>query len=186
MAAKRVIRYLKSTRDWCLLYDKADSGLTGYSDAEWAGDTSTRKSTFGFVFLYGGGAISWASRKQTCVTLLSMEAEYVALSEASQELVWLRGLLEEMDNPQDKPTRMLEDNQSCKTFVGSEKTIRRSNHIETRGHFVKDLCDRGVLKLEFCPTEDMVADIFTKPLGATKQRKFSGMLGLSEKHGTID
>lgn len=183
VAAKRVVRYLKATRDWRLVYSKAGGGLIGYTDADWAGDVSTRKSTSGYAFCYGGGAVSWASRKQACVTLSSMESEYVALSEASQELIWLRGLLEEMGDRQEEPTRMLEDNQSCIKFVGSERSSRRSKHIETREHFVKELCDRGVLKLEYCATDEMAADVLTKPLGTIKQRKFSAMLGLSSNGG---
>ena len=72
VAAKRVVRYLKTTKDWKLKFGTSD-GLIGYSDADWAGDIETRKSTTGFVFHYAGGAVSWVSRRQNCVTLSSME-----------------------------------------------------------------------------------------------------------------
>lgn len=112
-----------------------------------------------------------------------MESEYVALSEASQELVWLLKLLDDLGEPYDVPVKVMEDNQSCITFASSERTTRRSKHIETRENYVRELCHDGILKLQYCPTEDMVADVLTKPLGTIKQRKFSEMMGLSASGG---
>lgn len=178
VAAKRVVRYLKATKDWRLQYGEPAGKLIGYSDADWAGDAKTRKSTTGNIFLFAGAAISWASRLQSCVTLSSMESEYVALSEASQEAVWLRKLLEDFGEPQLEPVEISEDNQSCIKFVESERVSRRSKHIETREAYVKELCDQRVLKLVYRPTEEMVADALTKPLGRIKLQKFSSMLGL--------
>jgi hypothetical protein len=170
-----------------LWYDNAGGGdLVGYSDADWAGDIRSRKSTTGFVYMFAGAAVSWCSRKQSSVTLSSMESEYVALSEASQELVWLRILLKELGEPCQGPVTVLEDNQSCITFASSERTSRRSKHIETRAHFVRQLCDEKVLNLKYCPTEHMVADVLTKPLGATKHRKFAGMMGLVSSGDSTD
>ena len=83
VAAKRVVRYLLATKSYRLEYGNVDGNLVCYSDADWAGDQKTRKSTTGLVFLLCGGAISWASRLQGSVTLSSMESEYVALSETS-------------------------------------------------------------------------------------------------------
>ena len=114
-----------------------------------------------------------------------MEAEYVALSEACQELVWLLSLLKDLGVPHQGQVTVLEDNQSCITYVASERINRRSKHIETREYYVKELCGNGVLKLEYCPTEEMVADVFTKPLGAVQKRKFAEMLGLSAAGGNI-
>ena len=82
-AAKRVLRYLKGMG---ILY-KGDSGMQGYSDADWAGDTDDRKSTSGYMFLIAGGPVSWKSRTST-VALSAAEAEYVALSAATQECMW--------------------------------------------------------------------------------------------------
>ena len=90
-AAKRVLRYLKHTRDLNLAYVKnSPEAIIGYSDADWAGDMQDRRSTSGNVFLLGGGAITWSSRKQSSVALSTVEAEYMALSVATQEAVWLR------------------------------------------------------------------------------------------------
>ncbi|XP_058827254.1 uncharacterized protein LOC131687216 [Topomyia yanbarensis] len=179
-AAKRVLRYLKATADYSLqLGGEPDKTLIGYSDSDWAGDVVSRKSTSGFVFLFGGGVISWASRRQTSVTLSSMEAEYVALSEACQEIVWLRKLFRDFGEEQKDPTVMNEDNQGCLAFVKSERLSRRSKHIDTRENFVKDLCDKKEIVVLYCPTDLMVADGMTKPLGPLKHRKFCEMIGLS-------
>ncbi|XP_062541084.1 uncharacterized protein LOC134209119 [Armigeres subalbatus] len=177
VAAKRVIRYLKGTKKWKLQYGDPEGKLTGYSDADWAGDLKTRKSTTGVVYMYAEGAISWTSRLQDFVTLSSMESEYVALSEASQEAVWLLNIFEDFGEPSFKPVTLREDNQSCIKFVSSERAMKRSRHIETRQCYVKELCDVKLLELLYCPTEDMVADILTKALGHIKLRKFAGMLG---------
>lgn len=179
VAAKRVVRYLKGTKDWQLRYGDPEGKLVGYADADWAGDLKSRKSTTGTVFMYAGGAISWTSRLQDFVTLSSMESEYVALSEASQEAVWLLKLFEDFGEPSFKPVTLWEDNQSCIKFVSSERTTKRSRHIETRQCFVKELCDAGVLKLLYCSTEEMAADLLTKALGQIKLRKFAGMVGLT-------
>lgn len=182
-AAKRVVRYLKGTKNWRLHYGDGKAGLVAYSDADWAGDLKTRKSTSGMVFLLAGGAISWASRLQNCVTLSSMESEFVALSETSQEVVWLLHLLDDLGEAPQQPVAVMEDNQSCIKFVGSERVTRRSKHIETRECYVKELCNEGVLKLVYCPTEDMLADVLTKPLGAVKLSKLSSLLGLQSGIG---
>lgn len=177
-AAKRVVRYLLGTKHWKLSYDGRTGDLLGFTDADWAGDVESRKSTSGFAFLYAGAAISWISRKQSSVTLSSMEAEYVSLSEACQEAIWLRSLLEDFGQRQLGATVIHEDNQSCIAFVKAERATRRSKHIETREQFVRNLCDEGKVRLEYCSTDAMTADILTKPLGAQKQQRFASLMGM--------
>lgn len=103
---KRLVRYLVATQDYQLRLgrDRSKSlSLIGYSDADWAGDTADWKSTSGFVYLVGDPSVSWASRKQGCVTTSTMESEYVALSDAAQEAVWLRRLLAELGHNHSHP-----------------------------------------------------------------------------------
>ena len=98
-AVKRILRYLKGTCNYGLLYRKdAPAELTGYSDADWAGDVGDRKSTSGYIYLLGGAAISWKSSKQSCVALSTTEAEYITLSSASQEAIWLQQLMSDLLN----------------------------------------------------------------------------------------
>nr|XP_033508643.1 secreted RxLR effector protein 161-like [Nicotiana tomentosiformis] len=94
---KRIFRYLKGTADYSLCYSRNDLYLRGYTDVDWAGNRNDRKSTSGYAFLLSGGAISWKSKKQTCTTLLTMEAEFVACASAVQEVVWLKRFFEHLD-----------------------------------------------------------------------------------------
>lgn len=107
----------------------------------------------------------------------------MAFSEACCELVWLRQLLEEIGEPQQKLTTVLEDNRSCIEFVETDRKSRRSKHIDTRVHYTKDLVDKGVVVLQYCSTEEMTADILTKPLGAVKQQRFVEAMGLVSTDG---
>ena len=97
-AVKRIFRYLKGTLDVVLEYRKIDKScsLTGYSDADWAGDQDDQHSTSGNLFLMAGGPVSWLSKKQAIVALSTAEAEYVALSRATQETIWIRRLLDSL------------------------------------------------------------------------------------------
>ncbi|XP_065078076.1 uncharacterized protein LOC135701229 [Ochlerotatus camptorhynchus] len=180
-AAKLVLRFLSGTKDYYLqLGGTPEEALLGHSDADWAGDPDSRRSTTGFVFSFGGGILSWASRRQSSVKLSSMEAEYVALSEASQETLWLRQLLSDFGETQKQPTVLREDNQGCLAFFQKERTSRRSKHTNTRERIVHELCAKKEIVLEYCSTDQMLADIFTKPLGPQKHDMFREMLGLKE------
>lgn len=109
-----------------------------------------------------------------------MEAEYIALSEASQELVSLHRLFKEIGEDSSKATTVFEDNQSCLSFVKSERSSKRSKHIDTRKHFVKDLCDQGALELVYCPSDEMTGDALTKPLGTVRFREMLERMGLGQ------
>lgn len=178
---KRVVRYLLKTSNYKLrLATRRDGPMTliGYSDADWSGDTADRKSNTGYLFQLGEATVCWASRKQTSVSLSSMEAEYFALSEACKEVVWLRRLLEEIGEKQGGPTVILEDNRSCIDFVKEERLSRRSKHIDTRLCYTRDLVEKAVVVLQHCSSENMTADILTKPLCAVKQKRFAEKMGL--------
>ena len=111
-AAKRILRYLKGTEYLGLSYKKcADGNLTGYSDADWAGDMDDRHSISGNVFFLAGEAVSWFSEKQATVVLSTAEAEYVALRAATQEVIWLQRLFADVGVPPDGLTEIHEDNE---------------------------------------------------------------------------
>lgn len=181
IAAKRVIRYLKGTKNYKLRFGSGDGWkLTGYSDSDWKGDRSNGRSTTGYLFFYGKGSIAWMSKRQTSVALSSMEAEYNALAVTCQEAIWLRRLLADLDEPPEGPTIINEDNQSCLNFVKVERASGRVKHIDTKEHFIKELCHRNQVKLTYCPTSEMLADGLTKPLGASKLASLINRIGLSE------
>lgn len=180
---KRVVRYLKGTLNLKLVLGNnkhTNDPIFGYADANWAEDRSDRKSNSGYIFIVYGAAVSWACRKQSCVALSTTEAEFIALSEACQEVYWLRRLLNGMNCSIDQPTPMFEDNQSCLKLIREEKLSNRTKHIDTRYNFVRDYVDKGIVSCEYCPTEQMMADIFTKPLPATKHRDLTAMIGLHD------
>ncbi|GKB36575.1 zinc finger, CCHC-type containing protein [Tanacetum coccineum] len=95
-AIQRVLKYLKKTMDYRLVYSGYPSVLEGYTDASWISNTEDNSSTSGWVFLLGSGAISLASKKQTCITGSTMESEFVALAAAGKEAEWLKKLLLEI------------------------------------------------------------------------------------------
>ena len=165
-ALKRVLRYLKGTADHGILYQKQKSGSTcvGFSDADWAGDVSDRRSTSGYVFCMNGGVISWKSKKQDCVSLSTAEAEYVALSSAAQESVWLKKLITELGRPPSGPMTIYEDNQSAIAMCKNPQYHGRAKHIDIKHHFVREKVANKNIALEYCSTSDMAADMFTKGL----------------------
>ena len=161
------------------LFYSGGSGVLGYSDADWAGDVDDRKSTSGYMFQITGGPVSWRSGKQGTVALSTAEAEYVALSSAVQESVWMRRLLSELEYPPGGPTTILEDNQSSIAMARNPKFHGRAKHIDIKHHFVREQVSDGLIRLKYCPTNEMVADILTKGLA---QQQFSF---LREKAGIV-
>jgi len=137
-AVKRVLRYLKGTVNLALKYNQTESrALVGFSDADWAGDQDDRRSTTGNVFLLGGGAVSWLSKKQSTVALSTAEAEYVALSQAAQECVWLRRLLSDLGMDA-TPVVILEDNQGAIAIAKNPVDHSRTKHIDIRYHYIRE------------------------------------------------
>lgn len=184
--AKRILRYLKYTIDHELTLGINAEPLTVYVDADWAGDAEDRKSTSGFLFQLGGGTIYWSSKKQTCVTLSSTEAEYIALAECCQEVKWIMRILEDFAVPVDLPVTIFEDNQSCIKQLSSSTVNRRSKHVETKNHFVREMQTNGEIQAIYCPTEEMIADMLTKPLQAIKLEKFRVAAGINQRGGVLE
>ena len=167
---KRIFRNLKGTTHLGLLYSKGDetAALTGYSDTDWGGDCNDYKSTTGYLFQIGGTAVTWKSKKQTCVALSTAEAEYIALSSAAPEVVWMRELSADLRNPQSQPTLILEDNQSAISISKNPQFHRRTKHFNIKYHFIRKQVSNGKICLQYCPTEDMLADLLTKGIGPEK------------------
>lgn len=188
-AAKRILRYLKGTMDLGLVYSKVENcKLVGYVDADWANDPTDRKSFTGYAFTYANAAVSWECHKQTSVALSSTEAEYMALSEAAKESVHLRAFLNEVlgqnsfvtlyDN--NNCVDLYNDNQSAQKIACNPIYHRRTKHIDTRYHFVREIIDDGNIKLIYMPTTTMIADICTKSLPSPKHKYCTDGLGLSK------
>ena len=152
-AVKRILRYLQGTLDLGLKLGgrNANPSLKGYSDSDWGGSLDDRKSTTGFVFDFSG-PISWQSKRQPTVALSSTEAEYMALTQAAKEALWLQGLLSEFGIKKTRPTTILEDNQGCIALAKNPTSHARTKHIDIRHHFIRETLEAGQIKLDYCPT----------------------------------
>lgn len=166
-AAKRILRYLNSTKDYGLQFKVGNmQEMIGICDADWAGDRKTRKSVSGFICFHAGNPIAWHSRKQACVAQSSMEAEYISAGIAAQELMNIKGILSEFKLCQ--PVLLKIDNLSAISLIQNFENSKRSKHIDIKYHFIKDLCLRGEIVLQYVPSNENVSDMFTKSLNKEK------------------
>ena len=178
-AVTRVFRYLLGTKGIQLVLGGSQCKITGYSDADWASHLH-RHSISGFVYFIGGGIVSWSSKKQPIVTLSSTEAEYVALTHSSKDILWIHKFLSELSTifSFDLPTTLFCDNQGAIRLSKDSTFHARTKHIDIHFHFIRQTVSSGNVSLKYCPTSDMIADIFTKSLAHVKFAKFRELLGL--------
>ena len=180
-AVKRILRYLKGTMDLSLQYRSSDCGeLIGYSDSDWAGNLDDRHSTSGCLAQLSGGAISWLSKKQATVALSTAEAEYIALSATTQEVVWLRRLLNDLGAAPPTAATIMEDNQGAIALGKNPVNHARTKHIDIWHHYVREAVEDHVIDLEYCPTKKMIADLLTKPLPKTQFETLRLDMGLRQ------
>ena len=178
--AKHVIKYLKGTKDLGLNFVKANSDLKlfGYCDSDWGG-TFDRKSISGYCFMLqnNGPLISWKSCKQKIVALSTCEAEYVALTDAFKEARFLRQLFADFYNCNRPNVNLFVDNLGSIALAKNPVHHQRSKHIDIRYHFIRLDVEEGTVLLEYVPTEENYADMFTKPLSRVKLKVFSLIRG---------
>lgn len=178
-AAKRVLRYLKGTKHYTLSFTPSDGQLTGYCDADWASDTNDRRSTTGYIFTLGtinSAPISWKSRKQTTVALSSTEAEYMSLSDATKEMIYLRSFSESLDLIQPPTNVMYCDNQSAIALSkGNPISHSRTKHIDIRHHFIRE---QERIEYKYIESANNPADCLTKPLSTPNQQSAVQRLGI--------
>ena len=173
-----ICRYLVGTKNYSLVYDGGSKlGLTAGTDSDWASDPNTRRSQTGFFLKLANGIFLWQSRAQKTIAHSSTEAEYMAMSDCSRQVVWVRNLLAELGyNVTHIP--LSGDNQGS-IFIGSNPvTESRSKHIDIRYHYIREVYNKGIVDIYYIDGNDNPADIFTKNLGAVKFLKFRFQLGL--------
>jgi len=162
-AVLRILRYLKGTLFHGLFYSaQSPLVLRAFSDADWAGDPTDRRSTTGYCFLLGSSLISWRSKKQTHVARSSTEAEYRALADTTSELLWLRWLLTDLGVSTSSATPLYYDNQSAIHIAHNDVFHERTKHIEIDCHFIRYHLVHGAFKLILVSSTDQLANIFTK------------------------
>jgi len=179
-AAKRILRYVKGTAGYQLTLggDLKGFQLEAWSDADWAANNIDRKSISGYCFKLGVGAVSWRSKKQASVALSSTEAEYMALTQATKEAMWIKFFLTELGvfNSDGIPINV--DNQSCVALAKNPEFHARTKHIDIQYHFIREKVEDKSVKLEFCPTDQMVADVLTKALPQEKHQWCTTNMGV--------
>lgn len=178
-SAKRVLRYLKGTSNLCLTFRKSgDLELRGYVDADWGGALD-RKSFTGLIFKLGKNIVSWESKKQATVSLSSTESEYVGLSQASKEALYLRSLLNSLTAVDGKPVIIFNDNQSAHKIAANKMMHNRTKHIDIKYHFIRECVLANKVEIKYMPTDKMIADILTKSVNGPKLKDFLKDLSLS-------
>ena len=142
------------------------------------GSAIDRKDTSECCFSMGSSVISWFSRKQSCVALSTAEAEYVAACSGSCEAVWMRKLLFDLFDLQLDATCIHCDIQSRVKLSENPSFHDKSKHIEIKYHYIRDMVQRGVVKLQYVATEEQIDDVLTKPLARVKFEYFREKLGV--------
>ena len=169
-AVKHIFCYLKETRDHCLIYREKDHSISGYTNTDGMSNEDWHAIS-GYTFLIDGGVVSWSSKCQSLVTLSTTEAEYVATTHATKEAIWLREFISEVYEPQG-PMTLYSNSQSAITLTRNEQFHTHTKHINIRFHFICYVIEAGKITINFCPTEDMVADTFMKALPKAKAKHF--------------
>lgn len=176
-AAKRVLRYLQGSQNTHLTYKRDNETIQGYSDADWASDED-RKSISGYVFTLAGSSISWQAKKQSTIALSTAEAEYAALTQAAKEAIWLQNLLKDLGMSKYAPRIVNIDNQGTIALAENPIHHARTKHLDIQLQFVRDSIENGTIKLQYCPTDVMLADIMTKALAKERHGRMCELIGM--------
>ena len=181
-AVRRILRYVKATLRYGIMYKRGGGcKIVGYCDADYAGDHDTRRSTTGYVFMLGSGAISWCSKRQPTVSLSSTEAEYRAAAMAAQESTWLMQLLRDLHQLVEYAIPLYCDNQSAIRLAENPVFHARTKHVEVHYHFIREKVLEEEVELRQIKTGDQVADVFTKGLSSNKFEGFCHQLGMGNR-----
>jgi len=188
-AAKHTLRYIKGTLGAKLTYKGNHSrDCIGYSDSCWGGNLEDRKSTTGHCFFLSGGAVTWTSKKQPTVALSSVEAEYMAITSAAKHAKWMQKLFDELGlqysgaisfrSDKNSLLPLRSDSQGAIAMANNPVHHQRTKHIDIQHHFIRECIENGNIEVAYTPTEDMIADVFTKGLTFELHSKHSNALGL--------
>jgi hypothetical protein len=176
-----IFSYLHGHKDLQLTFQGGIEALVGFTDSDWGADLSTRRSTSGYVFNIGSGAISWSSKRQATIAMSTCEAEYVGQSNAIKEAIWLKRLLIEISASSFGPaaTVIFCDNQGAIALAKNPQSHGRNKAIDMQHHFQREKVAKGDVKLEWIPTNKMVADGLTKALPKAEFVRFRSLLGVA-------
>jgi len=195
-AARRVLAYLKGTINYSIVYSGDNNSdiqaftrafhpdqILGFSDADYAMDKDDRKSQTGYVFMINNGPVSWTSHKQNSVALSTMEAEYMSLSDASREAIVRTRLYSDLEISTASSPLLYSDSTSALSLTDESAPYQRSKHIDTRYHFIRDILEKGEIQVDYVPSEQNPADVFTKALNADSHHQCVQGMGLRPVYG---
>ena len=177
--AQYVLSYLVGTVDMCIRYDgSSGDGLCGYLDSSMGDNTDDQHSTSGYVYLLAGGAISWSSHKQKTIAQSTSEAEYMAMADVANQAAWYWKFLSELGYIVEDPIPLHGDNKGAVDLALNPVTGHRSKHIDIKHHVIREYVEGKLIMLVHTPTEEMVADGFTKSLSCALLLRHLPNMGL--------
>jgi hypothetical protein len=178
-ALKRILWYLSGTRMHGITYKQVPEPIIfkGFANAAYQ-NRDNGKLTTGYVFITTEGAITWQLGRQSIMASSSTEAEYIALWEAGKEASWLRNLYRELGYPQQQPTTLMENNEGAYLIAKNPIFHKRTKHIDSKFHWVREKVAAGRFDPELCCTEDQTTDVLTKALPCPKHEKHAHEMGL--------
>jgi len=182
-AGKRILRYLKGTINYGIIYYRTLNNspinyyISGYTDADYAGDLNTAKSTTGYIFFYANGPISWKSKLQTIIAQSTTEAEYIAINTATKEAIYIKSILDELGYYKQDKFPIYSDNNGALLLAKNPVFHERTKHISVKYHYIRDLIEKGIIDLIYINTLEQKADGLTKALERVKYKTFLDYIG---------
>ncbi|OWZ11723.1 polyprotein [Phytophthora megakarya] len=173
-AAIRVLRYLKTTREFGIVYDRGSA----YTDADWGSNSDDRSSMSGVLVMIGNAPVVFKSKFQRTVALSSAEAEYMVWSLCTQEVLWARAMLKDMGQEQRDGTQVWEDNQGAIALESNAGYHAKTKHVDIRHHFIRENVEDGTGKIGYVDTKRQLADMLTKALGTKTFQHLRNALGV--------
>ncbi|MBW0540065.1 hypothetical protein O181_079780 [Austropuccinia psidii MF-1] len=188
VALKHLLRYLQASCDLSLCYsrpkEKKESSLIGWADADYANDRFDRKSISGNLITYCGNPISWTSKKQSVVAQSTTEAEFISMNICAKQLQWLTYLLHDLGQDIERPV-ICNDNSGATTISSQASLNANTKHIEIRYQYVRDVVLKKLMDVRQVGTNDMIADVLTKPMGTQKMTTVTKQLHLENQGGVL-
>ncbi|KAK9062929.1 hypothetical protein SSX86_003558 [Deinandra increscens subsp. villosa] len=178
-AVCHILKYLKGAPGRGILYqNNGHHTVEGFTDADYNGDPTSRRSTTGYCIRVGGNLVSWKSKKQSVVSRSSAESEYRAMAQTTCELVWVRNLLGEIGFKQNKPMNLWCDNEAAIHIANNPVFHERTKHIEVDCHFTREKLEDGTIATPHVRSGEQLADVFTKALPGSRISYICNKLGM--------
>ncbi|CAL2259327.1 unnamed protein product [Prunus armeniaca] len=177
----RILSYLKSAPVRGLLFKKnGHLDLEGYTDADYVGNITNRRSTSGYFTFVGGNLVTWRSKKQNVVSQSSVESEYRGIAQWVCEILWLRWLLAKIGFRPNAATKLHYDNQSAFEIANNPVQHDRTKHVEVDQHFIKEKLEHKLISIPFVPSSEYLADMLTHAMSKSRFEDSLDKLGITD------